>query len=245
MKSIEGEYAGCQLTLNQTHYQSIRIELQQALNSVATHDVEAFIKTPYQIQKFENYLTNGIKVSPKGTLLIKEFADNVYCQYEQFHLEQDFEYLEKLLDFLTHLMKVYTKISALGGQVIPILKLIINNHQHPLRSIALPLLRNVEHKSREHFRAGALCSSCLLRWALYEDEVQGSLGPASVRYYGCRKCQQTINPLFGKKVIAEFDDRFREKWRIHDHSLSINWPFYRMMFDFDEVAIVRTTDEAV
>lgn len=187
-----------------------------------------------------DYLLKNVKL--KGSIAAQTVDQNVSLGYVQEGIENDSEYLGKVLDLLSDLSEAYSAVVALGGEVVPFLKDTIARHYH--KSIAAELLRAIARNTTARFGERAsqvLCSSCLTRYTAHKVLLESL---EYISYYGCRTCGQSREFLEGR-VVAVLDSRMDTEQSQQDGTVRVNWLMRQTLFDFDEVEIVRATDEDV
>jgi hypothetical protein len=166
--------------------------------------------------------------------------------YQQHGVETDKNYLKFLLDLLINLIEVYPSIVTLGGEVIPPLISAIHAKTPFLSPIAPQLLRDIELETNARIGPNPLhhlCTRCLVRCASHKVD----LAPGrQIRYYGCRYCGQSRDVIeLQKRIIVVLDNNYTEEEPHRDSVLKANWFARRELFDFDEVQILKATDEEI
>lgn len=176
---------------------------------------------------------------------IKTTANNTVLTYEQVGFEKDAQYLQRLFDLLSDLADTYPKVMILGGKIISALQAIAINRKHILQQVVIQWLQDIEQETTNRIRDQAshmICPICLTCCTAYEIALNRR---KRIKYYGCRKCSQS-REFFTGKVIAVLDNTMiAEKYQSDDSTLRVNWLIRRGLFDFDEIEIVRATDEEV
>jgi len=88
-----------------------------------------------------------------------------------------------------------------------------------------------------------LCTTCLVRCGSRSVRLARR---TSVTYYGCRACDQSQGFLESPgKVVAVLDSTMGEGQVQQNGMLQVNWLLRRSLFDFDQVEVIRATDEDV
>jgi hypothetical protein len=148
-----------------------------------------------------------------------------------------------LFELLRHVIEVYPKIAALGGETVPTLERIATANHHPLQKVADQLVRDIApttlhiHPKMAYLR----CQRCLVQCTAHEVKLASS----PVTYFGCRVCHQSHDFFVGDHVIAVLDHHMPAEPVQQDNGLRVNWLPRRTLFDFNEVEIIRATDEEV
>lgn len=178
------------------------------------------------------------KYELRGNLSIT--ADGKNVMYQQKNIETDKDYLQFLFDMLVDLIEAYPSALALGGEAIRPLLRVKQNHDNILSSITSSLLRGIESDTKERLGANPskfLCRRCLVRCGMRREQA--------VKYYGCRVCGQGRDVLeWEHPIIAVLDDATNQRFYGND-VIRENWLVRQTQFDFDEVEIVKATDEEI
>jgi RNase P subunit RPR2 len=166
--------------------------------------------------------------------------------YQQPGRENDVDTLQFTINALCNLAETYPQIVTLSGSAMPTLTNITTNPDHKLRQYATALLEDIAQKIRvELLDPGEhnLCPDCLVYCG--NNKIRLSQLD-SITYYGCRSCGRSNEAIEWKgQIIAVLDNTtVEEQMRQHD-ILKVNWLIRRSLFDFDEVHIIRATDEDV
>lgn len=88
-----------------------------------------------------------------------------------------------------------------------------------------------------------LCQRCLTRLILIRDNSAG------IEYFACRICQRVCDGqevwCNAEKVRAVLDDQWGEGFAYNGDVLLVNWLKQKRLFDFDEVAIIKTPEAEI
>jgi hypothetical protein len=189
-------------------------------------DVERLLASP--TAKFN--WPGEVQVEARGQILT----------YKQKEIESNIAFLQFLFDKCCDLLDAYPKIIALGGEATSVLLDVRYRPHHPFRSLARQLLQEIEAETTARLKdkvAHLLCPSCLTRC----DKVR----KRSFSFYGCRTCGRSRELLAVSVLVAVLDSQTESELSKQDKLLRANWSIRRKIFDFDEVEIVRATDEDV
>jgi hypothetical protein len=132
---------------------------------------------------------------------------------------------------------------TLGGAAVPHLQAVASQRASILRRKAIELLRLIERETATQLAdrcPDLLCPRCLTRCDRRPVTVADEL---TITYYGCRSCGQS-HDLWPGVVVAVLDADMPNNVERAD-PIRVNWLSRRFLFDFDEVEIVRATDEDV
>jgi hypothetical protein len=166
--------------------------------------------------------------------------------YKQLGFETDKGYIRPLFQLLYELLILYPQITELGGQVIPSLQKIRQNHQlfHP---ICTRMMADIGQATIERLKKIALeiwCPHCLARFKAIEISLPEE--EPKLYYYGCRACGQSREILHLKEgITAILDNAGTVEQFSQGEGLTVNCLHHRSLFDFDRVEIVQATDEEV
>ncbi|NJN98062.1 MAG: hypothetical protein HC875_30270 [Anaerolineales bacterium] len=135
------------------------------------------------------------------------------------------------------------KLVALAGEAAEPLSRLAADESHPLRSVALELLTYIEQETSLRFSgrlAEILCPRCLTRFCAHSVHLPWGV---SFTYYGCRVCSQSREFLAGIKRVVAILDAARPETQLRQAGiLRVNWLAHPVLFDFDRVELIRTTD---
>jgi hypothetical protein len=164
--------------------------------------------------------------------------------YEQKNTETDAEYLQFVLGTLLELIEAYPRVVDMGGEVVPILHPISKKY-HILQHVAGQLIFDIGRDTEKRLKGQEtqlLCPHCLVHCGAHQRKV-GWIG--DVTYYGCRTCGQSRNfvPSENYHLVVLLDSELTAEQINYNETIRINWIKYRKLFDFEEVEIVRATDE--
>jgi RNase P subunit RPR2 len=132
---------------------------------------------------------------------------------------------------------------TLGGAAVPHLQAIAAERASILRRKAIDLLRRIEQETTTQLAdrcLNLLCPRCLRRCGQHSVRVADEM---TITYYGCRMCGQS-HVLWPGKVVAVLDADMPSNVERTD-PIRVNWLTRHFLFDFDEVEIIRATDEEV
>lgn len=234
-------------------YMRLTVSLE---NQAAANNTAEFAK-PFDKKDVTNLI---ISASDNFSLNGKVFSHNQgrEISYIQLGLEDSDKYLQAILDFLTILAQIYPRVVALGGEVGPILQPITlgkeyvlqplpqlpQDKDHPLRAVAIELLRDIgrqtAHLSRQLDQL--VCQYCLLRFTRHTVDIPEW---DKITYYGCRGCHQSREFYLTNQVAAVLDAPMTAKFDDQNQTLRVNWLTRRIAFDFDSVEIIDATDEDI
>ena len=132
---------------------------------------------------------------------------------------------------------------TLGGAAVPHLQAVASQRASILRRKAIDLLRQIERETTAQLADQAmnlLCPRCLRRCGPHSVAVTWNM---TINYYGCRMCGQS-HVLWPGQVVAVLDADMPGDFERAD-PFRVNWLTRHFLFDFDEVEIIRATDEEV
>ena len=178
----------------------------------------------------------------KGQVEVRDSGRELY--YEQAEIESEDGYLKSLIQQLGELMDAYPQILSLGGQVTPILRTLATDTGHPLRKVAVQLLKDIASTTM-HLEAHLpqlVCEKCLTGFDLHRADLNW---PDVVTYYGCRVCHQSSLFYAAETVVAVLDRQMETDIFQSGQTLNVNWLQRRSLFDFDAVEIRRAEDKDV
>jgi len=177
--------------------------------------------------------------------ILEADSDGKRVSYKESGIITDSEYLVSVVNTLSSLVKICPNIVDLGGEAIPEL------HQIAIRAKILQkvideLLVGISKNSKQRWSANVLklwCPHCL---AHYDQRWVNQPPLKRVNYFGCRKCGQSRHSFeFEGKMVVVLDDETSIEQSQQDGELRVNWQQRRSLFDFDEIEIIRATDEDV
>lgn len=134
---------------------------------------------------------------------------------------------------------------ALGGEVAEPLHRIALDESHPLQTVAIELLTEIEQETTLRFAwrlSQLLCPYCLTRFGAHSVDLTWGV---SFTYYGCRVCGQGQEFLEFPQVVAVLDANWTGLSDQQEGRLRLNWLQRRTLFDFDHVEIKQASDEEV
>lgn len=136
---------------------------------------------------------------------------------------------------------------GLGGQQVPRLAALARQAAPPMRETLTWVARNIGRETSKRLAPEAkrqLCPHCLTCCGPYTVEIQPEI---FAHYYGCRTCGRSRELLYCPRGVAATLDT--EAWpqmhRWQDGLLQVNWLARQALFDFDQIEIIRATDEDV
>jgi hypothetical protein len=248
--TLSGLYQSCQLKIsffnwpNPKPFSLTRLRLSVLQRKVLSLSVLDQNHTPLQVaQILDTFVAMTTALDLSGIFQITSGGQRLL--YEEPNLRTDPASLQALCELSAQLLRVYPRLSSLGGAAIPSLKPLATQ-SHPFQPVAIQLLRDIgrETQCRLGEQANQLfCPSCLRHCAVHEVKLTLMDRPI---YYGCRSCGQSLEFLSAKKaVIAILDTQMTQKYILRDEVLYGNWLLHRQSFDFDEIYIRRASDEEV
>jgi len=188
------------------------------------------------------------ETSLKGKVYAIPGGRQVY--YEQFGLEADYNYLQRLFDLLVTLASAYPKILTFESQAVSFLqdnaKASIIQDKKGLRPIMLQLLDELipATNTQGYHGSNRLCPFCLTRCKPSKEYAITSAD--RVTDYSCRNCGQKEEFLdWAGPVEVVLDNQVTTDILEKAGSLRINWLPRRALFDFDRISILQATDEEV
>lgn len=166
--------------------------------------------------------------------------------YEQENIVGYAKYLQFMLDGLKALVEIYPHLVELGGEVVAGL-LPLSKRHHPLQQVAAQLLSDIGKDTEKHLKrrvANLLCPHCLVHFGRHQVTTPWT---GSITYYGCKACSQSREFISTRnyRLIVILDREIVTERSQHGTTIRVNWITARKLFDFDEVEIVRATDEEV
>jgi len=195
---------------------------------------------PYRTE-FETALRKACAVSSGATEIWGPVLENLEQQRKQPGPP------ERLVENLRHVDWVERFTAAqllitLGGVAAPPLQAAASQPGSILRRKAMDLLRQIERETTQLADQcwNLLCPRCLRRCGRHSVPVAGDM---TIIYYGCRMCGQS-HVLWPGQVVAVLDADMPGNVERSD-PFRVNWLTRRFLFDFDEVEIIRATDEEV
>jgi hypothetical protein len=229
---LSGLYQGCQLklsffnwpkpkplSLTRLHLSVLQREVLPlpALDQDHTPLLDTFVAMTANLD-----LSGLLQINPGGRRLL----------YEEPNLRTDPASLQALCELAAQLLRIYPRLSSLGGVAVPRLKTLAAQ-LHPFQPVAIQLLRDIARETQSRLGGQAnqlLCPACLRHCTAHEIKLSLLDRPA---YYGCRNCGQSLEFLpAGKAVIALLDTQMAQKYILRDEVLYGNWLLHRQLFDF-------------
>jgi hypothetical protein len=196
----------------------------------------------------DDVLATLLPASVLGNLkgVVSAGAGGQSISYKQRKFEADSEYLQFLFDLLCNLASAYPLITGTGGSAVPALYPIATDPHHKLQPYAESLLRSIATKTAAQLgwqKTNLLCPQCLVYCGVNKIELTAL---ETVTFYGCRSCSQSDSFRDWKgQIVAVLDNTMAEELVEQNNVLTANWLIRRKLFDFDEVHIIRATDEDV
>ncbi|MCC6444479.1 MAG: HEAT repeat domain-containing protein [Armatimonadetes bacterium] len=96
----------------------------------------------------------------------------------------------------------------------------------------------------EPYLQTGLCGECFSR--LERTALERSFLSDSLSAVACRKCRRADAVLYDiSYVVAVLNERMEKTFSAVNEIVSVNWLRHRQLFDFDEVYIIRASDEEV
>jgi hypothetical protein len=241
--SVFGEFRGYQLNLesvgailgNEDGYTQIILSVTDSQET--TTEVN-FPKNSDIIEKSLRVFESSLKLRGK----IKKGKEAQFVSYKQSSVEGDVEYLQSVLDLLGDIADGYSLAMSVEGKALPYLQKMVKEEDYPLQPIILQLMDDIFQKVTARLNETntcLVCQSCLTRYEIHKD---GGWTEA-FKYYGCRICHSSQNSYEVQKIVALLDSRESEAVQQQDSTLWVNWLVERDLFDFDEVGIIKATDE--
>ncbi len=187
-------------------------------------------------------IPHGLRYQPQGEIKIKTHGQKII--YKQHSFANDINYLRFLLNLLGNLAYGYHKVVELGGEAVPALQSIVGDARNVLRPIALELLKDIAHETKNRLSyqpTSFLCPRCLTHPDTYVVQIYWW---RTVDYYGCRTCGQS-RAFLEKRAVAILDREMTTEQSEQNGDLWINWLLNRRLFDFSEVQILQATDKDV
>ena len=249
---VAGTYRGQQLRLDTFQKQrgrssvtSTRIMITATRSKNSPKPINTVpLRDPLSREEVIRLLTTMALYNPlRGDFIVQLYGYKI-C-YEQYGVEDDTRYLQFLFDLMVDLADNYLQVLAWGGEAVPALQAIAASDGHVLKSIAAQLLRDIGTETTQRLgrQAGLLvCPRCLTH---FEAQTIRLSWWQSVAYCGCRSCGQSRETLHSERLIAMLDNDIALESYSQNGDLHVNWLERRHIFDFDEVQIVRATDEDV
>lgn len=199
---------------------------------------------PLSIKEVTALLTpKGFRYKLKGQIEVKPNARKL--SYEQVGFERSEKYLQFVCDLLADLGDAYNSLVALGGEVVPALREILEQTDQSLSPIAHQLLADIGRETTDRLASrisNVLCPQCLTHFIAHQ--IYPNSWHSNV-YYGCRNCGQSREYAEGVRVVAVLDHRMTTEQVQQNGVLRVNWLMRRRLFDFDEVNIIDAIDEDI
>lgn len=131
-----------------------------------------------------------------------------------------------------------------GGEAVEMLETIAKDDSSEVQKITAWLIESISAETSERLAQESeswICSHCFVRCSPHR-----LVWKPILTYYGCRTCKRSYELInWPKMVICIIDRDWSELYRQIDESLAVNWLEHRAVFDFDQVEIIRATDEDV
>ena len=147
-------------------------------------------------------------------------------------------------DWISRFTARHTLVT-LGGEAVPHLAAAAGQKNGSLRQIAAWLLRSIEEETGSRLAPFANCLLCPRCLARCRANLAHPAGLDPHVYYGCRACGQGQEFWRYSWLVAVLDSDRAEEMEAQAELLRVNWLVRRSLFDFDEVEIIRATDEEV
>lgn len=133
-----------------------------------------------------------------------------------------------------------------GAETIPSLQLLALEESGALKQTAIWLIDSICAETTARLGRTAdqwVCPNCFTR--CHQHQIEKVWQPDPI-FYGCRYCRRSCNLLYCPAgIVAQLDSGWRSLYQQKDSTLFVNWSMLRTLFDFDEVEIVRATNEDV
>ncbi len=144
------------------------------------------------------------------------------------------------------LIENYPSVIAVGGEAISVLHPVSKKHhilQHVAGQLIFDIGRETEKKLKKQ-RTTLLCPYCWVHSGKHQANVPWI---GDVTFYGCRACGQSRNLIKSDKyrLVARLDRSSLEEQTNLDMTIQINWIKRPQLFDFEEVEIIKASDEDV
>lgn len=188
-------------------------------------------------EKIERLLTlSHLAVTFKGQVDSHEAGQRLI--YEQYGIAYDRLYLQNLLDYSVDLIQVYPHLTDGDPATITLLQSIAAYDGLTLQPFAEQALREAGIDVPADSPRALICQKCLAHYT-----EKGSLLPVNGASH-CRVCERRQGYLAGT-IVMVLDERLEESQQREGTNIQVNWFQTRTLVDFDEVAIIRASDEAV
>ncbi len=209
------------------------------------NDIEPLdLNRPITAEDVTHFLSpNGFPDEWRGRISANAGCQNIYFQTDG--IEDSDAFLQDVIDYLCDLSDAYPGVVASGGKAVPALQEIASS-RNPLQDYARRLLQDISWETTNRLRerqSRSLCPVCLTYCDAHPVKLSGW---SSITYYGCRTCGQSNDFIdFEGRITVVLDRQMPVEQTLQDSVLYINWFAHGQPFDFDDVEIVRATDEDV
>ncbi len=236
---ITGIYKGHSLKLS---FPEDTIQINMSARKQTTENKAITSTNAVDQDWIENQL---LSISIRGTITITARGHTIY--YRQTDQELFSWQLEGLLDALCQLQERYADILATGGKIAPVLHPIAEDKTHPLRHVALRLLKDIGAETKFKYRhriTEILCPECLTQFSAHHLKLTWFVNPGVTIYYGCRVCSQS-QEFIEETPILVLDRAMTEPQIFTADTLRVNWLLARRLIDCDQIEIIEASDEEV
>jgi hypothetical protein len=178
---------------------------------------------------------------------VEAAAGGAYLTYQQIGVMAEVDELRSACNLLSDMLDGYPVVVAIGGAAVhPLEKIGWRSDLLLLSGVAIRIMKDIAQATRRQLsdRAGQLlCPRCLVHCGAHRADLP--LQP-DVTYYGCRACHQSREFIdCPQDVVAVLDAAWQGAQGRRGGLLCVNWLARRVLFDFDQVEIVRAKDEDV
>ncbi len=166
--------------------------------------------------------------------------------YEQKNIETNPQYLQTVLDLLKGLAENYPGVIELGAEAVSVLHPVSKKY-HILQHVAGQLIFDIGKETEQELKKRAshlLCPHCLVHCGAHQINVPWI---GDMTYYGCRACSQSRNLVNSDNYrLVVYLDRDSSVEQINrGMAIWMNWMKYPKLFDFEEIEIIKASDEDV
>jgi hypothetical protein len=249
---ITGQYRGHLFKIDTTYswrttFTHTFIQLAPATGNDPGHDLDQALDPAEAVKNITPLLSPNLSPAMlrRGEIEIMDHGQRFY--HECSDVVTSRSYLEFVIDLMSNLAEAYPALVQLGGEIVPSLAAVAQTHDHPLQRVAKQLLDDIEQQTTLKYGdqpSRFMCPHCLTCYAPHPVHLSNWTGTT---YYGCRICGQSREYLETAQgwVVAVLDNGAAVEQTLPDGILRINWPAHAKVFDFDEIEIIRATDEDV
>jgi hypothetical protein len=166
--------------------------------------------------------------------------------YEQKTVEANPHYLQTVLALLKGLIESYPRVLALGAEAVSVLHPVSKSY-HLLQHVVGQLIFDIGQETEQTLKkqaSGLLCPHCLVHCGPHQVQVPWI---GDITYYGCRACSQSRNLVNSGKyrLVICLDKDLPIEQTTRGGIIRKNWLKHPRLFDFEEVEIVKASDEEV